>query len=472
MKSKIFRIALCAFTIFAAIGLGTTGSEAVKTGITLYADHAAATKNDIDTEIAAAPIKYKYKVYVPADDVLKLCGFTLGWDPSSNSVVAARDEHVSYIVYGTKTGILWVDEQRYEFDTPPLVYNGTAFISLEMFAKLSDDDIYIVGDPAMIKKDMRDTLQSTYINDNFRLSGTGATYKGITVIGNTGMELLNISDSSAAAYASMVNAVADALPYANIYNIAVPTACEFYAPKSMYTNQTAGIKKIYEQLNSKVTPINVVRPLMEHANEFIYFRTDHHWTQRGAYYAYKEFIEVKGEEVPPLESFQTINSYNHVGSFASFMKGTAGASVMRANPDLLERFMPVYSAEGAAYNDCNMKKYRCSLQIVYPTFNSYSSFIGGDNPLAVFHTSNTNGKKLVVIKESFGTAFSTWAANNYEYIFVIDPRQFNGFNGHNEPFNLKDFYITHRFDDLVIINYPGTISSSAYRSSVLKMLYQ
>ncbi len=441
-----------------------------KTSVTLHADRAEATIDGVNTPVAAAPIIYKNKTYVPADDILRLCGFTLGWDTSSNSTVAVRGGKTNHIVYGTKEGILWVGNERLSFDTPPIIYKNVAFMSLEMFAAMADDSIYITGTPERIKMGMRDLLEDTYINDNFRLTGRGTTYKGITIIGNTGMELLTIPDSSALSYAAMVNSVAAALPNVNVYNIAVPTACEFYAPKSMYTNQTAGIKKIYAALNENVTPINVVKPLMEHAAEFIYFRTDHHWTQRGAYYAYKEYADIKGFDIDPLSTFEVQNSFSHVGSFKSFTKGTAGESIMRSNPDMLQIFMPKYTAVGVAYNDMYMRSKKWDLSVVYPNFNSYSAFIGGDNPLAVFHTSNANGRKLVIIKESFGTAFATWAVNNYEYIYVIDPRQFNGFGGHNAHFNLRTFYELNKFDDLVIINYPGTIGSSSYKNSVLGMI--
>jgi len=438
--------------------------------IALYGDRATAVKDDVEIPVAYSAIMYKNKVYVPADDTLKLLGFTLGWDNNSNSIVASRDNHINYIVCGMKKGRVWVDENCVEFSEPPVIYKKVTFISLEMIAAMTEDSIYILGEPEHIKMGYRDLLKNTYINDNYRLSGSVKTYKNIKVIGNTAMEQLYITDKSAKAYADMVNKVAEAIPGAQVYSIAVPTACEFYGPKKIYTNQTDGIRKIYSQLSNRVMPVNVVKPLMEHAGEFIYFRTDHHWTQRGAYYAYKEFAEIKGLEMPPLSSFATQNSTTHVGSFAGFMDGTEGENIMRNNPDLLERFMPLYSADGAAYNDQHMKSHRAALELVFPTFNSYSAFIGGDNPLAVFRTSNANGKKLVVIKESFGTAFSTWAANHYEYIFVIDPRKFNGFGGHNESFNLKSFYERHHFDDLVIINYPGTIGSSSYRNSVLDMI--
>ena len=466
MIKKYYIHIIAVITVITILLIPLTSLGDNKISMTLYADKAEATIDEVTYPLKGTPVIIEGKTYIPAEDILTLCGFTLGWDDSSHSAVAVRGKHTNHIVFGTEEGVLWADDKRISLSTPPVIYRGITYISLEMFANMSEDSIYIVG----TLRDVRDLLTNTVITDEYRLTGKGTTYKGVTVVGNTGMELLTISDSSAKAYADMVNSVAAALPDVNVYNIAVPTASEFYAPKSLYTNQTAGIKKIYENLSPQVTPVNVVKPLMEHAAEFIYFRTDHHWTQKGAYYAYKEFADIKGETIDPLESFEVHNSYSHVGSFASFMSGTYGASIMRSNPDMLQVFMPKYTAEGAAYKDMYMKSKKWDLQLVYPNFNSYSAFIGGDNPLAVFHTSNANGKKLVIIKESFGTAFATWAVNNYEYIYVIDPRQFNGFGGHTAGFNLKTFYQLNKFDDLVIINYPGSIGSASYRSSVMGMI--
>ena len=467
-NSHIRLIILIALLLVILIPLTSLGGD--KVTVTLYTDRPEAKVNDTVHTTQGVPFLYDNKTYVPMDDILTLCGFTLGWDSNSNSTVAAREKDLHHIVFGTDNGVLWVNDKKHTFDTPPLIYKGVAYLSLEMFAAMSDDAIYIIGTPETSKMNKRDTLKDTVINDNVRLSGNAATYNSITIIGNTGMELLSVTDKAATEYASMVNAVADALPDVNVYNIAVPTACEFYAPKSLYTNQTAGIRKIYESLNPNVTPVNVVKPLMKHAAESIYFKTDHHWTQRGAYYAYREFIELKGEEIDPLESFEVINSFSHVGSFASFTAGTEGENIMRSNPDLLQKYMPKYTAAGASYNDMYLQDKNWDLELVFPTFNTYSAFIGGDSPLAVFRTSNANGKSLVIIKESFGTAFATWAANNYEFIFVIDPRKYNGFGGHNAKFDLREFYGINKFDDLVIINYPGTIASSSYRNSVLKMI--
>ncbi len=455
---KIFKTLLAALAITSVFG----ATASAYTSMTLYADNPIVTHNGTDQAIAGTPYRLGYNVYVPADDVLARCGFTLGWDNDIKAIVAVKDDVVTYIVLGTN--YMWVGPEKVEFDAYIRTIDGVVYMPLSMLARIDNSSIYIVGDLKTPKQGYRDLLEDTVIYDNYRLAGNSvATYNSITIVDGIGMERLYVPQNTAKGYAAVVNSVANALPQVNVYNIAVPTACEFYIPKRLYTNQTAGIKTLYNFLNENVMPINVVKPLMEHAGEKIYFNTDHHWTQRGAYYAYKAFIENKGESIDPLETFATNNYWQHVGSFASFTKGTAGAGIMRSNPELLERFLPKVSSTGAAYGDMYMRHKYYSLDAVSTTAKTYSAFMGGDNPLAVFTSGTKNGKKLVVIKESFGTAFSTWALNNYEEVYIIDPRHLSGMNLH------KFYEMTH-FDDLIIINYPGGIASSAIRGGILRMI--
>lgn len=307
---------------------------------------------------------------------------------------------------------------------------------------------------------VKNPLFDTIIGDEFRQGEDAVEYNNVYISGNFAMERVSISNEAAKDYAKIVNNIAAKLPKkVNIYNIVVPTSSEFYGPENVYTNQTEGIKTVYENLSSRVIPINAVKPLYAHAGENIYFRTDHHWTQRGAYYVYEEFARVSNKEVPPLSSFE-VSFKECTGSLADFTKGTYGETLIRSNPDIMERFSaPTYTA-GAAYNDMYMQEFIRTLAAVYQSSNGYISFIGGDNPLSVFTTNVKNGKKLVILKESFGNAFATWALNNYSEVYVIDIRRFNS-NGN--PFNLSDFYDFVKYDDLVIINYPVSVASSKTR---------
>ena len=428
------------------------------------------TADGISEMTAGKPFVYNANTYVPVDDVLRGTGFLVGWDSGRAAVVAIRDNVYSYIGINTKE--LLSGGESYTFDAPTMIYNDVFYMPLVMYAAISSSDVLFEGIPEFISLHRRDLLTDTVVTDTYRLPNQNvATYKGVTIVGTMGMELLSIPDSSAAAYAATINSVAAAMPGSvNVYNIAVPTSCEFYAPKQLYKNQLGSIRKIYAALDERVTPINAVKPLMEHAAEKIYFSTDHHWTQRGAYYVYKAFADVCGFDVPALESFDKNDYWSHVGSFANFTKGTNGASIMKSHPELLERFLPKVDCSGSAYTDMNMTNKYASPPLVNTKSNTYVTFVGGDCPVTRYLTGTKNGRRICIIKESYGNAFATWAVNNYEEVYIIDPREFNGFNGHNARFNLREFQSLTHFDDLVIINYPASICSSAYRGSILNMI--
>ena len=412
---------------------------------------------------------YYSNIFIPVDDILPKCGFSLGWDASLPATVAVKDNVYSYIIMNQP--VVWVGPARFEYDLPTMVYHDKLYISLAMFDDLTD--IYVTLDGKMEETlfNKRDLLQSTVVSDDYRLNNENTMYaNGVTLVGDFAFERVGLSHENALNYAYVVNEVANALPRVKTYNILVPTSGEFYAPNEMKLYQTDAIKTAYSALAPNVMPINAVKPLMTHAGEKIYFSTDHHWTQRGAYYVYEAFCANKGIVPQKMETFETLNSTDCVGSFANFAKGTDVEKILRAHPELLERFIPKVQVNGAAYNDMYMQSKRNDVSLVSDKIKAYSCFIGGDNPLTVFTTNVNNGKKLVIIKESFGNAFATWAVNNYSEVYVVDPRKFNGFGGNNQKFNLVDFYNFVRFDDLVIINYPISASSSGIRQAILDMV--
>ena len=127
---------------------------------------------------------------------------------------------------------------------------------------------------------------------------------------------------------------------------------------------------------------------------------------------------------------------------------------------------------GAVYFDQTMQevKYQ-NVSPVHKGRNTYGNYIGGDNPLVVFTTSAGTGKKLVIIKDSYGNAFSTWTVNDYSEVYVIDPRYFNGNNDNNYPMSLTSLYNQiGGFDDLVIISYPPMIQWASTRKLITDMI--
>ena len=314
------------------------------------------------------------------------------------------------------------------------------------------------------------------VGDGTRMAYEDVSISGsLYVVGNTGFEEMRITSSGGATYAAIVNDIAAAVPNANVYSILVPTASEFYAPKELFRNQLEGISGTYDKMSSDITPIDAYRPLYEHSYEKLYFATDHHWTQRAAYYAYQAFLKQAGGSIDPLESFQKYDSYNFIGYWSSYLSASPSQRYLKAkidsNPELLERFMPKVYSEGVIYADGYMTNFYRTVQAVDPTITAYRTFAGGDNTLTVFVTSAGTGKKICIIKDSYGDAFTTWAINNYSEVYVIDPRYNNNqFGSKSGELKIDKFYDMTQFDDLVFINYPGSVESVGYRYALGQLI--
>lgn len=310
------------------------------------------------------------------------------------------------------------------------------------------------------------------IGDGTRMAYDDVSISGsIYVVGNVAFEEMRITKNGGATYAAILNDIAAAVPNANVYSILVPTASEFYAPKELFRNQLEGISETYDRMSSDITPIDAYRPLYEHSYEKLYFATDHHWTQRAAYYAYQAFLNKAGGSIGPLDSFAKNDSYNFVGYWSSYLSASPSQRYLKAkidaNAELLERFMPNVYSEGVIYADGYMTRFYRNVQAVDPTVTAYRTFAGGDNTLTLFKTSAGTGKKICIVKDSYGDAFTTWAINNYSEVYVIDPRYNNNLYGHDSgELKIDKFYDMTHFDDLVFINYPGSVESVGYRYSL------
>lgn len=267
-----------------------------------------------------------------------------------------------------------------------------------------------------------------------------------------------ISAQNAEFYARTVNAIAERLPEVKVYNMLVPDSCEFYAPEEYYCSQTESFEEVYDKLDDSVTPVRIANALYAHADEKIYFRTDHHWTQRGAYYAWQTFMALRNEEVPALEEFERADSDSFVGSFAS--EGDNAGKVDDIY-EVIERFLPIYNVRVCVYEDMEMSGEGIEIELINTEAEDYSGYLAGDNPVTVINGGVRNGRTLMIIKESVGNALASWSVNNYETVYVVDMRKFR-----DGSFDIGRFYEMTEFDDLLIESYPNTIESADLRAGL------
>ena len=129
-------------------------------------------------------------------------------------------------------------------------------------------------------------------------------------------------------YAEILNGMAEDLPDVRVFCGVVPTAAEFYAPFGFRTNYLSAISHIYNSLNSNVTPINIENAMMSNADKYIYFKTDHHWTHLGSYFAYREFCSVSDNMASELDEFEKRTINNYLGSWGKVTVDTDGYNML------------------------------------------------------------------------------------------------------------------------------------------------
>lgn len=282
----------------------------------------------------------------------------------------------------------------------------------------------------------------------------------VLVVGNAAYEYYNFSQASADLYVSAVNRAASRLAgRATVYDILVPLAMDITLPDTVRAqvnsaDQKKAIDYIYGSFSQNVRAVDAYTALRHHRNEYLYFRTDHHWTATGAYYAYAAFCGVRGITPPALSDYRTLNFEGYLGSFYST---TGKAAALGNSPDTVTAYLPLADTT-MQFTDRNGKTTNWAVVKDVSGWNSssyYNTFIGGDNPFTVIHSSaKTDGSSCVVVKESFGNAFVPFLTSDYETIYVIDYRYYKG--------ELVDFVTQNGVQDVIFIN-----NMSASRSSSL-----
>ena len=293
----------------------------------------------------------------------------------------------------------------------------------------------------------------------------------VIIVGDRAMDVPYATDSIVLAYAEAVGNLQTALGEdVRVISLLTPNAAQFYSPKDMHTgvsDQKAMIELCYGAMGDTIVTVDAFSKLKAHKDEYIYFRTDHHWTQLGAYYAYTAYCEALGWEAVPLEEFETGQYTGFLGSMYGWTSQYPQSDVLKNHPDTLTYYLPVVETSAAYYADADLENstaYPVSVVfrgITEDQSNKYLCFLGGDHPAAVVET-EVDGPVCMVLKESYGNAFVPFLTSHYSKIIVIDPREFN--RDGKPGLNLAELAAQQGVDDLLVINYPFMVSSDSYVS--------
>lgn len=306
----------------------------------------------------------------------------------------------------------------------------------------------------------------------------GSSNSGLIIYNSAIMERYYLSSSGLTRYAETLNRLKELLPEVNVFAMAVPKAIEFKAPASYSSGSCSGLKAMniaYSALKD-VIPVDVWSALDAHRDDYTFFRTDHHWTQLGAYYGYRALASVAGFYPHELSEYQTGTYEKFLGSLYAYVKSIPQGAALADNPDTLTYYLPLTQASAMRYDNQAMSG-GYALNIITTTIkesfsNKYLCYLGGDQPL--IHITNPavdSARKLVIIKESYGNALIPFLTDHFADIYVVDPRQFNG-DGQN-AFDLLAFARDNGVTDILCVNSINSaqvFGNGYYMNRFLKML--
>ena len=186
-------------------------------------------------------------------------------------------------------------------------------------------------------------------------------------------------------------------------------------------NQAAEIEALYKQIPEAAHKLDLLPVMRKSADAGqAYYRTDHHWTTRGAYAAYHAFVSSRGLQAADWDQLASVRR-DQPGFYGTYYNK---CKLFSAKPDTIEWYdIPIDSMTiagkemGGMYD---MEK--------WDQHNKYDAFLWSNNDLTIIRSQNNlnheEGKttRILLIKDSYGNSFAPFLTYSYDEVWVVDPR--------------------------------------------------
>lgn len=203
---------------------------------------------------------------------------------------------------------------------------------------------------------------------------------------------------------------------ANVLNHSLPALAK---PE----DQTQMFSMVRKDLGDSVEWIDVSTELNKHKTEKIYYKTDHHWTTLGAFYAFQAAapsLGIDGDLSGKYVSYTVSDSFN--GMLASKSGVNLGEKEQidiyvptEEDTDLIVDYVDEGKRSTSLYDSSKLKEK-----------DQYTVFLGGNSSLLDIRTVSTSTKRLLLVKDSFANSFIPFLTPYYREIVVVDPRYYSG----------------------------------------------
>ena len=230
-----------------------------------------------------------------------------------------------------------------------------------------------------------------------------------------------------------INTFAEKHPDKPMYFLLAPTSQEVYSglfPQGAPVGSQTALFEYCRDNLAGITAINVIPTMKTHSSDYIYYRTDHHWTTFGAYLAYYDAAKAMGFKPSELNEFDIEHA-------SDSFRGTLYSRTLDdgVTPDVID----YYHLRGAGdikltigENTYDSLYFRDFLKVK----DKYSSFLGQNSPQMDI-TTGAEGPSLLIFKDSYAHCMIPFLTAHFSRITVLDMRYIK--DGVSNHVNVDDY---------------------------------
>ena len=237
-----------------------------------------------------------------------------------------------------------------------------------------------------------------------------------------------------------LNLLAEQSPVPTYFGV-IPTSAAIWQDRLPEGAPTADEESVIRELagESRAQTVDIYGALAAHAEEDIYYRTDHHWTSLGAFYGANAILEAMGREPLDLADYPPVTVSD---SFYGTIFSTSG--VRWVPPDSIEAYVTEDGVSVTSYPKGEPEPGKLYDASYLTKKNQYAYFLGGNQPLCVVRSGKPGAEgKLLLVRDSYADSLTPFLTERFREIHLIDLRYYRA--------SLQDYIRENGIDEIMVL---------------------
>lgn len=433
------------------------------------------TLNGQPLQFDVEPMLANNRTMVPMRAIFEAFGATVDWEQNTKAAVAVKGDKTVQVIIDSN--VMYVNGEQRSLDVPAMIADSRTFVPLRAVSEAFDatvgwdantSTVSIITEGAGYRMMYASGGRShacpvsdveSWVTMGWSITplempedeSMGVIARGLYVKNGAAYNRYYFVQENVDRYIAILNAVQKKVEgQCQVYNLFPPCQSSILLYQSELKklgvhDARAAIRYFQTDFVGVRCP-DTVSKLLAHKDEYLSFRTDHHWTQLSAYYVYELFCQTKGITPIPLSAREQMISEGFVGSFAEIIEGAGQAPAV----DIVYAWKPI-GTNKMTYLDEEGNSHESEIVRDITKVHSYSVFASNSKTLATIENPNiTDGSSCLVLSDSYGNSFVPLLVDHYQTVYVMDYR--------STPVDIIPFIQENGVDDFIVMMHILTVS--------------